>query len=73
MESLLNIPEDVTETAQFKTNQPLAVVWDQDNEKRYWCIAFYLGVSHIEDYIIIDYLLKCLIKTKKLVNGSDQK
>ena len=64
-DSRQNIPEDVADTVQFKTSQTLAVVWDQDNGERYWCIAFYLGVSHTEDYIIVDYLLQCLIKTEK--------
>ena len=61
-DSRQNIPEDVADTAQFKTSQPLAVVLDQDNGERHCCIAFYLGVNHIENYIIIDYLLQCLIK-----------
>ena len=64
-DSRQNIPEDVADTVQFKTSQTLAVVWEQDNGERYWCIAFYLGVSRTEDYIIVDYLLQCLIKTEK--------
>ena len=32
--------------------------------RKFWCIAFCLGVSHIEDYIIGDYLLQCLIKAE---------
>ena len=30
-DNLQNIPEDVADTARFKTSQSLAVVWDQDN------------------------------------------
>ena len=64
-DSRQNIPEDVANTVQFKKGQPLALVWDQDNGERYWCISFYLGVSHIEDYVIVDYLLQCFIKMEK--------
>ena len=49
--------EDVAGTPFFKNNQPL-----EGNRERDWCIAFYLGVSDIKDYIVADYL-QCLIKT----------
>ena len=46
----------VTNNSIFYQQQPIAVVWDQDEGSRYWCIAFYLGTSDLEEYIIIDNL-----------------
>ena len=46
----------VTNNSTFYQQQPIAVVWDQDEGSRYWCIAFYLGTSDLEDCIIVDIL-----------------
>ena len=59
--SRLNILGDAADAALFKTNQQLAVALDKDYGDRYYCIAFYLGVSDVESSIIVDnlqYLIK---------------
>ena len=46
----------VTNNSMFYQQQPVAVVWDQDEGSRYWCIAFYLGTSDLEECIGVDNL-----------------
>ena len=46
----------VTNNSMFYQQQPIAVVWDQDEGSRYWCIAFYCGTSGLEECIIVDNL-----------------
>ena len=46
----------VTNNSTFYQQQPITVVWDQDEGSRYRCIAFYLGTSDLEECIIVDNL-----------------
>ena len=40
---LLWTPSDTQ--AQFKLQQPLAIIWDKVNGDRYWCIGFVMGID----------------------------
>ena len=46
----------VTNNSTIYQQQPIAVVWDQVEGSRYWCTAFYLGTSDLEECIIVDNL-----------------
>ena len=47
---------EATSSSSFQLQQPLAIVWDDEAGERYWCVAFYLGISDMEDQIIVDCL-----------------
>ena len=46
---------DVSGCNIFTPQQPLAIVWDHVNEKRYWCVGFFLREDD-EDCIQVDHL-----------------
>ena len=47
--------EAAEEKKKFKSNEPLAVLWDNDEGKWYWCIGFFICEVD-EDNIKVDHL-----------------
>ena len=54
--SNLNEQEEAAEEKKkFKSNEPLAVLWENNEGKRYWCIGFFICEVD-EDTIKVDHL-----------------
>ena len=50
----VTLHSDVSGCNIFTPQQPLAIVWDHANGKRYWCVGFFLRED--EACIQVDYL-----------------
>ena len=50
-----NISNETSFVSSLVTQQPLAVVWDDNDGRRFWSIGFYMGRSETSE-IVVDHL-----------------
>ena len=50
----LEAPAAEEETKTFSPEEPIAVVWDTEDDKRYWCVGFY--IRDLDDDMQFDHL-----------------